>query len=70
MSIRQERTDLQEKVEIGLKASQKIIADTEAKLQKAIKHEDWLHAARLKSYINGMQQITAFFSLILTQKEN
>jgi protein-arginine kinase activator protein McsA len=53
---------LQEKVELGLKVSQKMIADMEAKLQEAIKREDWARAADLKSYISGMSQIEIVFS--------
>ena len=53
---------LQEKVELGLKVSQKMIADMEAKLQEAINREDWALAAHLKSYISGMSQIEIVFS--------
>jgi len=53
---------LEKKVELGLKVSQKMIADMEAKLQEAIRREDWARAADLKSYISGMQQIEIVFS--------
>ena len=53
---------LQEKVELGLKVSQKMIADMEKKLQEAIEREDWALAADLKSYISGMSQIEIVFS--------
>jgi protein-arginine kinase activator protein McsA len=53
---------LQEKVELGFKVSQKMIADMEAKLHEAISREDWERAAYLKSYINGMEQIEIVFS--------
>lgn len=53
---------LQEKLELGLKVSQKMVADMEARLQEAIERENWSRAADLKSYISGMDQIIIVFS--------
>lgn len=50
-----------EKVELGVKVSQKMIADMEGKLADAIRREDWNRAADLKSYISGMSQILIVF---------
>ena len=55
---------LQEKLELGLKVSEKMIADMEDRLQDAIEHENWTKAADLKSYINGMDQIIIIFLAI------
>ena len=52
---------LQEQIEIGFKVSRRMIADMEAKLEDAIRREDWLRAASLKSYIDGMSQILIVF---------
>ena len=52
----------QEKVELGLKVSQNMIAEMEVRLQEAIRREDWARAADLKSYISGISQIEIVFS--------
>lgn len=52
---------LQEKVELGLRVSHKMIDDMEKKLQEAISREDWKRAGDLKSYIDGMKQIEVVF---------
>jgi len=52
---------LQEKIELGIKVSKKMISEMEAKLQKEIDREDYERAAGLKSYISGMNQILIIF---------
>jgi len=56
---------LQEKVQLGLHVTRKMIADFEDKLREAIKDENWSRAADLKAYIDGMLQIEVVFSNIL-----
>ena len=48
---------LQEKIEMARKVTEKMIAEMDAKLQQAIKREDWAKAADVDSYISGMRQI-------------
>jgi protein-arginine kinase activator protein McsA len=48
---------LQEKIEMARKVTEKMIAEMDAKLQQAIKREDWAKAADIDSYVSGMRQI-------------
>lgn len=53
---------LEEKVELALMVSRKMIEDMEVKLGDAIRREDWARAADLKAYISGMAQIEIVFT--------
>jgi protein-arginine kinase activator protein McsA len=50
-----------DKTKIAIAATKRMIADTEAKLQKAIERENWTRAAELQPFINGMYQVLAIF---------
>ena len=51
------------KFELAVRDSERMILYFEEKLKKAIKEENWSKAADLKSYIGGMQQILAVLKL-------
>lgn len=52
---------LQKRVDVGLKITQKFINEMEISLRKAINDENWSRAAEIKSYISGMTQILIIF---------
>jgi len=49
--------NLQERVKKGLNVTQKMISDTEIKLEEELEKEEWRRAAELASYLSGMRQI-------------
>ncbi len=53
--------ELLQKVKLGIRVSEKMIADMDRNLQEAIAHENWTRASELKSYMSGMQQILIVF---------
>lgn len=59
---------LQEKIELGMKVTQKMISEMEVNLQDAIEKERWIRAAELDAYLRGMRQIQIVISQAISRK--
>ena len=60
--ITQDKIDLQDRIDLGLKMTQKMIDERMMLLNNALMNEKWHRAAILESYVHGMLQIQEVFS--------